>query len=163
MVTNYNNTGDLSKTKKLIAILKKCNGKAAVGNSEALISPRAAKILLYCGLLILVVGLFIGSYIVQPYISLFFGIEKIAQVLMMGILILSFMLSVKDIITVLYTTDDLELLLPMPFSATQIVMAKCNKHHNRRSNWCYYFKFNLYWIRSSRRSWNIIYHWYYYF
>lgn len=124
MITNYDNTGDLSKTKKLIAILKKCNGKAAVGNNEALISPKAAKILLYCGLLILTVGLSIGSYIVQPYISLFFGIEKIAQVLMMGILILSFMLSVKDIITVLYTTDDLELLLPMPFSATQIVMAK---------------------------------------
>ena len=124
MVTNYNNTGDLSKTKKLIAILKKCNGKATVGNSEALISPKAAKILFYCGLVILAIGIFIGSYIVQPYISHFFGIEKIAQVLMMGILILSFILSVKDIITVLYTTDDLELLLPMPFSATQVVMAK---------------------------------------
>ena len=124
MVTNYNNTGDLSKTKKLIAILKKCNGKAAVGNNEALISPKTAKILFYCGLLILVVGLFIGSYTVQPYISQFFEIKKIAQILMMGILILSFILSVKDIITVLYTTDDLELLLPMPFSATQIVMAK---------------------------------------
>lgn len=124
MSTNYNSTGSIPKTKKLIAILKKCNGKAVVGNSEALISPQASKILLYFGLLILGVGLTIGSYMIQPFIGQFIGIDKIAQVIMLGILILSFILSIKDIITVLYTTDDLELLLPMPFSATQIVMAK---------------------------------------
>lgn len=125
MVVNNHTTGNLSKTKKLIKILKKCNGKANIGNSEALISPKAAKILVYICLLILAVGLFFGSYfIIEPYLGQFFEVKKISQVLMMGILALSFILAVKNIISVLYTTDDLELLLPMPFSATQIVMAK---------------------------------------
>lgn len=124
MVTNKNATGNLAKTKILIKVLKKCNGKAVVGNSEALISPKVARILAYCGLLILAVGLFVGSYIAQPYISQFIEVERITQVIMMGILVLSFILAVKNIITTLYANDDLELLLPMPFSANQIVMAK---------------------------------------
>ena len=124
MISNDNSTGSIAKTKKLITVLKKCNGKAAIGNSEALISPKAVKVLLYCCLVVVTVGLSIGAYIIQPFISQFAGVEKIAQVLMLGILILSFILAIKDTITVLYSTDDLELLLPMPFSATQIVMAK---------------------------------------
>ena len=124
MISNDNSTGSIAKTKKLITVLKKCNGKAAIGNSEALISPKAVKVLLYCCLIVVTVGLSIGAYIIQPFISQFAGVEKIAQVLMLGILILSFILAIKDTITVLYSTDDLELLLPMPFSATQIVMAK---------------------------------------
>ena len=121
---NKKPTGGFSKARKLITVLRKCNGKAVVGDSSALISPRAARILTYCGLLVLMGALFAGAYFVQPAIGDFIGVRSLTQMLMLVLLIMSFVLSVKDIVTVLYTTDDLGLLLPMPFSAGQIVLAK---------------------------------------
>ena len=117
-------TGSFSKVRKLITVLKKCNGKAVIGDSNSLISPFMAKILVYCGVVLLTGALLLGSYFVQPYLAPFISTESLAQVLMLLLLILSFVLSIKDIVTVLYTSDDLELLLPMPFSAGQIVIAK---------------------------------------
>ena len=111
------------KVRKLITILRKCNGKAVVGEG-ALISPAAAKVLLYCALVILAGALFAGAYFVQPYISGLIPAGSLARSLMLLLLILSFVLSIKDIVTVLYTADDIEILLPMPFSAAQIVTAK---------------------------------------
>ena len=121
---NEKPTGCFSKVKKLITVLRKCNGKAVVGDSSALISPKAAKVLAYCGLLALMGALYTGAYLVQPYIGDFIGIRSLTQTLMLVLLIMSFVLSVKDVVTVLYTADDLDLLLPMPFSAGQIVLAK---------------------------------------
>ena len=43
-------TGGFSKVRKLISVLEKCNGNSKIGGSEALISPRAAKILATVGL-----------------------------------------------------------------------------------------------------------------
>ena len=120
-----NNTSkSLSKIRKLITVLRKCNGKSVVGDKNALISPRTARILMYTGLLILAVAIFWGAYLFQPEAALFIEVKSLAQVLMLVLLIVSFVLTVKDVVTVLYTADDLELLLPMPFSASQIVMAK---------------------------------------
>ncbi len=124
IMMNKKPTGGFSKARKLITVLRKCNGKAVVGDSSALISPRAARILTYCGLLVLMGALFAGAYFVQPAIGDFIGVRSLTQMLMLVLLIMSFVLSVKDIVTVLYTTDDLGLLLPMPFSAGQIVLAK---------------------------------------
>ena len=117
-------TSGFTKVRKLITVLRKCNGKAVVGDSEALISPTAAKILVYIGLLALMGALFAGSYLVQPYMQDFIGVRSLTQTLMLIMLIMSFVLSVKDIVTVLYMANDLDLLLPMPFSAGQIVLAK---------------------------------------
>ena len=40
-----------SKVKKLITVLRKCNGKSVIGDDgSGLISPRAAKVLLYIGI-----------------------------------------------------------------------------------------------------------------
>ena len=117
-------TGSFPKIGKLITILKKSNGKAVIGDSSALIPPKAAKILGYCGLLVLTGALFAGVYLIQPYAARFISTKGLAQALMLILLIMSFALAVKNIVTVLYTADDLELLLPMPFSAGQIVMAK---------------------------------------
>ncbi|MBQ6550264.1 MAG: hypothetical protein IJL78_02520 [Lachnospiraceae bacterium] len=116
-------TTDFSKVLKLITVLQKCSGKAAVGE-EALISPKAAKFLANIGLLLLTGLLGYGAYYIQPMISPFISLESLAKSLMMILLFLSFILSVKDLVTVLYTANDLPLLLPMPFSANQIVMAK---------------------------------------
>ncbi len=116
--------GSFSKVRKLITILQKSNGKGAVGGSDALISPKAAKILLYCGLFVLTCALLAGMCYIQPFAARFFSLRGVTQALMMMLLILSFVLAVKDAVTVLYTSDDIELLLPMPFSAGQIVMAK---------------------------------------
>ena len=117
-------TGSFAKVRKLIKILRKCNGKTVIGDSAALIPPKAAKILTYCGLLLLTGAIFAGAYMVQPYMAGFVAVKSLAQMLMLILLIISFVLAVKDIVTVLYAADDLELLLPLPFSAAQIVMAK---------------------------------------
>ena len=116
-------TSSLTKTRKLIDVLRKCNGKSVV-SEDALISPKAARILIYCGLLLLTGGLLAGTYYLQPRMAPFISAESLARILMVGLLIMSFVLAIKDIVTVLYTADDLETLLPMPLSATQIVMAK---------------------------------------
>ena len=107
----------------LIKVLRKCNGKTVLGEG-ALISARAAGILAAAGLTILAGGLFLGMYLLEPAAASFITAGGLAQTLMMILLILSFVLAVKDIVTVLYTSDDLELLVPLPFSASQIVLAK---------------------------------------
>ncbi|MBO7709908.1 MAG: hypothetical protein J6S83_05535 [Lachnospiraceae bacterium] len=121
---NKKPAGSFSKVWKLIVVLRKCSGKGVIGDKDALISPKAARILMYCGLLIVTGAVFAGVYLVQPYVAGFIGVKGLAQVLMLVFLILSFVLAIKDIVTVLYMADDLGLLLPMPFSAAQIVMAK---------------------------------------
>lgn len=121
---NTKQTERFSKVRKLITILRKCSGKAVIGDGNALISPKAVKILIYCGLLVVTAALFVGAYMVQPHLAPFFPVKSLSQILMLVFLAVSFVLAVKDIVTVLYTSDDLSLLLPMPFSASQIVMAK---------------------------------------
>lgn len=116
--------GSFSKVRKLIGVLQKCNGKAVVGDSGALLSPGAAKALVYCGVLALAGVLFLGMFFIGPYISRVISVLDLTQALMLILLVMSFVMAVKDIVTVLYTADDLELLLPMPFSAGQIVTAK---------------------------------------
>ena len=121
---NKKSTGSFSKIRTLITVLQKCNGKAFIGDDNALISPKAAKVLVYCSLLTLTGILSLGVYFVHPYIAWFISIKGLTQALMLLLLILSFVLAIKDIVVVLYTADDLALLLPMPFSASQIVWAK---------------------------------------
>ena len=117
-------TGSFSKVRKLIRVLKKCSGKAVVGDDEALISPAAAKILASCILAAVFAALAVGAWYIQPFLDWLIGLKSLSQSLMLLLLIVSFVLSVKDLVTVLYAADDLEQLLPMPFSAGQIVMAK---------------------------------------
>ena len=112
------------KLRKLITVLKKCNGKAVVGSSEALVSPTAAKILIVCCLALLVAGLSVGMYFIEPALGKFIDAENLSKALMLALFIMSFILAVKDDVTVLYMADDFELLLPMPFSITQIVVSK---------------------------------------
>ena len=117
-------TGEFSKVRKLISVLEKCNGKSKIGGSEALISPRAAKILAAVGLLFLTAALAAVAYFAEPVISPHISLRDFTKVLMMILLLFSLVLSIKNIVTVLYTADDLSVLLPMPFSAGQIVIAK---------------------------------------
>ena len=117
-------TGSFSKVRKLVTVLKKSNGKGVVGDSGALISPRAARILVYCGLLAIACALFAAVYWFQPFLARVFPLKGLTPALMLILLVMSFVLALKDLVTVLYSSDDLELLLPMPFSAGQIVMAK---------------------------------------
>ena len=104
--------------------MEKCNGKAAIGGSEALISPAAAKILAAFGLVFLTGVLAVSAFFVEPLIEPYIPLRVIANSLMMVLLLFSLILSIKNIVTVLYTADDLPVLLPMPFSAGQIVTAK---------------------------------------
>ena len=114
-----------SKVKKLITVLRKCNGKSVISDDgSGLISPRAAKALLSIGIVAVAAALFAGAYFVQPELGDFISARSLAQMLMMAMLIMSFVVAFKDTVNVLFMTDDLELLLPMPFSAGQIVMAK---------------------------------------
>lgn len=114
-----------SNVGKLITVLRKCNGKSVISDDgSGLISPRAAKALLYIGIAAVVTALFAGTYFIQPKIGGLISARSLAQVLMMALLIMSFIVAIKDTVNVLFMTDDLELLLPMPFSAGQIVMAK---------------------------------------
>ena len=124
MMMSERTSGGFQKIKKLITVLRKCNGKSVIGSSDALISAKAARILMYGGLLALACALFAGVYFLQPYIDGIIGIRSLTQAIMLIMLIISLIIAVKDTVTVLYTSDDLELLLPMPFSAVQIVMAK---------------------------------------
>lgn len=123
-MSNKKITGGFSKVRKLISVLEKCNGKSKIGGSEALISPRAAKIFAAIGLVFLIAALAAAAYFVEPLISPYISLQDFTKVLMMILLMLSLVLSVKNIVTVLYTADDLPVLLPMPFSAGQIVIAK---------------------------------------
>lgn len=123
-MNNKKKTGGLSKIRKLITVLEKCNGKDTIGGKDALISPKAAKILIIVGLIFLTGALFAVFFLVEPFIAPFIPIKDITQAIMLIILIMSFVLSVKNIVTVLYTADDLPVLLPMPLSAGQIVTAK---------------------------------------
>ena len=115
---------DFSKVRKLTTVLRKCNGKAVLGDNDAVVSPRAAKLLFYCCLAVSAAVLFAAAYYLQPYTAGFMTIRGLAPALMLIMLIMSFTLGIKDAVTVLYAADDLEPLLPMPFTAGQIVMAK---------------------------------------
>ncbi len=95
-----------------------------MGDSGALISPAAARVLVLGGLLLITCVLFAGVYWIQPFVAGILSLRGVTQALMLILLIMSFVLALKDVVTVLYSSDDLELLLPMPFSAGQIVMAK---------------------------------------
>ena len=123
-MNNQKSTGEFSKVKKLISVLEKCNGKSKIGGSEALISPSAAKVLAAVGLVFLTAALTAAAYFAEPLISPYISLKDFTNVLMMILFLLSLVLSVKNIVTVLYTADDLPVLLPMPFSAGQIVTAK---------------------------------------
>lgn len=123
-MSNQKATGEFSKVRKLISVLEKCNGKSKIGGSEALISPRAAKILAAVGLLFLTAALAVAAYFAEPFVSPYISLRDFTKFLMMILLLFSLVLSVKNIVTVLYTADDLPVLLPMPFSAGQIVLAK---------------------------------------
>ena len=120
---NNKTASAFSKTKKLTTVLRKCNGKAVLGDG-ALISPRTAKILMYCGIAVSIAALFAAGYFLQPYTAGFITIRGLAPALMLLVMIMSFVLGIKDVVTVLYASDDLEPLLPMPFTAGQIVTAK---------------------------------------
>ena len=124
MMSNQKVTGEFSKVRKLISFLEKCNGRSKIGGSEALISPRAAKVLAAVGLVFLTAALTAAAYFAEPLISPYISLKDFTNVLMMILFLLSLVLSVKNIVTVLYTADDLPVLLPMPFSAGQIVTAK---------------------------------------
>ena len=123
-MSNQKATGEFSKVRKLISVLEKVNGKSKIGGSEALISPRAAKVLAAVGLVFLIAALAAAAYFAEPLISPYISLKDFTKVLMMILLLISLVLSVKNIVTVLYTADDLPVLLPMPFSAGQIVIAK---------------------------------------
>ena len=113
-----------SKVLKLIKVLQKCNGKSSVGDSKALISPKAAKILVAVLLGLLCALLFVIAYFCAPFVQPYVPLQPLTQTTMIAILIFSFMLSIKNLVNVLYAADDLSVLLPMPFSAGQIVLAK---------------------------------------
>lgn len=123
-MNNKKKTSGFAKIRKLITVLEKCNGKDAIGGKDALISPKAVKIFAVIGLALLMGALFTAAYLLAPMIVLFIPIEAITRSLMLILLLVSFILSVKNIVSVLYTADDLPVLLPMPFSGGQIVSAK---------------------------------------
>lgn len=124
MMNNQKTTGELSKIVKLISVLEKCNGKGAIGSSEALLSPKAAKIFAAVGLVFLTAALAVTAYFTGPLIAPYIPLRVFTKSLMMILLLFSLVLSVKNTVTVLYTADDLPVLLPLPFSAGQIVTAK---------------------------------------
>ncbi|MBR0415324.1 MAG: hypothetical protein IJI67_09690 [Clostridia bacterium] len=112
------------KVLKLIKVLQKCNSKSAVGDSKALISPKAAKILVAVLLGLLCAVLFVIAYFCAPFVQPYVPLKALTQTTMVVILAMSFMLSIKNLVNVLYAADDLSVLLPLPFSAGQIVLAK---------------------------------------
>lgn len=124
MMNTVVKTSGFSKIRKLITVLKKCNGKMTADSSKALISPKAIKVMLGVGLGILGIGIGVLCYVFEPVIAMVIPVSDIMRSLMLLMLILSFILSVKNIVTVLYTADDLPVLLPMPFTSGQIVSAK---------------------------------------
>lgn len=124
MMSKSKTKGSFAKILRLASVLQKCNGKLTIGDSDALISPKAAKVLAYVGLLLLTGALFTGFWFLEPVIAPFIPVPNIVKTVMLALMLLSFILAVKNIVTVLYTADDLPVLLPMPFSASQIVGAK---------------------------------------
>lgn len=124
MMSKKKSSGSISKILKLITVLEKCNGKTSLDNSEALISPKGIKILIVSGLVLLTGALFAVFYLIEPLVAPFITIQGVTQAIMLIILMMSFILSIKNIVTVLYTADDLPVLLPMPLSAGQIATAK---------------------------------------
>ncbi len=113
-----------SKIRRLTAVLQKCNGKAQIGGKDALISEKAIKVLITVGLVLLAGVLFTLFYMIEPMVAPLIPLRSITLAIMLIMLLMSFILSVKNIVTVLYTADDLSVLLPMPLSAGQIVAAK---------------------------------------
>lgn len=124
MMNKTNTLSGFSKIRKLTAVLQKCNGKAQIGGKDALISQGAIKVLITVGLLLLAGLLFTVFYMIEPLVAPLIPLGSISQAIMLIMLLISFILSVKNIVTVLYTADDLSVLLPMPLSAGQIVAAK---------------------------------------
>ncbi len=94
--------GSFSKVRKLVTVLKKCNGKAVVGDSGALISPVAAKALMYIGLLAVGIALFLGAYVLEPFVGEFISPKSLAQSVMVALFITTVILAIKDTVTVLY-------------------------------------------------------------
>ncbi|WP_407384525.1 hypothetical protein [Ruminococcus sp.] len=123
-MNNAKSLSGFSKIRRLVTVLEKCNGKETVGGKDALISPKAVKLLIGFFLLLLVGALFAVFYFTEPLIAAFLPVAGITQAIMLIVMMISFVLSVKNIVNVLYTADDLPVLLPMPFSAGQIVSAK---------------------------------------
>ena len=123
-MSNKKTKGGLSKVLKLVSVLEKCNGKGTIGGKDALISPNAAKVLAVIGVVFLVGIIAAAAYLVEPLIAPYVSLRDITNTLMLAMLLFSLVLSIKNIVTVLYTADDLPVLLPMPFSAGQIVTAK---------------------------------------
>ena len=68
-MSNQKATGEFSKVRKLISVLEKCNGKSKIGGSEALISPRAAKIFAAVGLVFLIAALTVAAYFAEPLMN----------------------------------------------------------------------------------------------
>ncbi|MBQ2358786.1 MAG: hypothetical protein II395_08605, partial [Ruminococcus sp.] len=123
MMNKAQTKGRFAKLLQLASVLKKCNGKQA-SYSKALITPQAIRIIAIAGLVLLAAALFALFFFLEPVIVKFLPVVSITESLMLILMMLSFILSVKNIVTVLYTADDLPVLLPMPFSAGQIVSAK---------------------------------------
>ena len=124
MMNNAKRSGAISKTRRLISVLEKCNGKTKIGSDDALISPTAAKILAVICIILLIGALGAIAFFAEPFVAPLIPLQSFAQTLMMIMLLMSFVLSVKNIVTVLYTADDISVLMPMPFSVGQIVVAK---------------------------------------
>ncbi len=83
MIMNGSLRARFSKISRLIAVLKKCNGKAVVGGNEALISPKAARILISCCLFLLVAALSAGMYFIEPVLGRFIDARNLSQTLML--------------------------------------------------------------------------------
>ena len=124
MISKPKKAVGVSKIWKLISVLQKCNGKSVIGDSNALISPTAAKILAVIGLVFLIGLLAAGAFLIEPFISNIIQLKDFSESLMLILLLVSFILSIKNTVTVLYTADDLSVLLPLPLSEGQIVTAK---------------------------------------
>ena len=113
-----------SKVWKLISVLQKCNGSGVIGSKDALISPMVAKVLAAIGLVLLTGAIGLAAFFTEPLVAQAVSVTDVTKSLMLIMLLLSFILSVKNVVTVLYTSDDISALMPLPFSANQIVAAK---------------------------------------
>ena len=87
--------GGFAKVLRLASVLQKCNGKSTLGDSNALISPKAAKAFGYIGLILLTVLLIVGLWFLEPVVALIIPIPSIVQTLMMILFLLSFYLGSK--------------------------------------------------------------------
>ncbi len=124
MMSNAKKASGFSKVRKLITVLQKCNGSQVAGGKDALVSPGAVKALIVFGLLFSAGAVFALFFFIEPFIAPFLPVAGILQAIMLIVLLISFILSVKNTVNVLYSADDLTALLPMPFTAGQIVSAK---------------------------------------